>query len=222
MKLIILQFYFIYYAGFLVAQSTNLPIKEWHAVKANPFILYISGDGGLNHFSTGFCNTFNQAGYSITALNSRTYFWDKKTPVTAAAELAEYVQQQLNKHGNAGFILIGYSFGADVLPFIVNQWPASLRKQLQTVILLSPSVSTDFEVHLSDMLGNNKKRSMNVIAAINQLGLQKTVSIFGSEEKTFPVKQIVLKNYVNVYLPGGHHFDENQDELVKTMISYFK
>lgn len=204
------------------AQSGKLPLKEWSSSSHNVFVLYISGDGGLNSFSTELCTSINHAGYAVTALNARSYFWEKQSPEQAAQDITAYLLKQLQKKTFSQLVLVGYSFGADVLPFIVNRIPDQLQSKLRAVILLSPSTSTDFEVHLSDMLGQKKKRSMNVAAEINQMNTQKIISIFGTEENDFPIKAITLKNYNNEYLPGGHHFDGNPDEVVKTMLKYFR
>lgn len=203
-------------------QTGNLPLKEWNAITSYPFVLYISGDGGLNSFSTDLCTTINKAGYSITALNAKSYFWDKKTPEQAASDIAGYLNKQFKRRPDQQLVLAGYSFGADVMPFIVNRLPDSVQKRLVSVVLLSPSTSTDFEVHWTDIFGGNKKRSMDVVAAINNMYPVKTTTIFGDDEDDFPVKDIKLKNYTNKVLPGGHHFDGNTGEVAKTMLSYFK
>jgi type IV secretory pathway VirJ component len=202
--------------------QNNLPLKEWHVAVQTPFILYISGDGGLNNFSTDLCGTINRAGYSISAVNAKSYFWDKKTPERTATDISLYLQRILQGRTNQQLILVGYSFGADVMPFIVNRLPDSLRKKLVAVILLAPSTSTDFEIHWSDIFGGNSKRSMDVIAEINKMNVPKIVTLFGSDETSFPVKKIMLKNYSNEYLPGGHHFDGDTEEVGRTMMKYFK
>ena len=204
------------------AQATNLPVKEWNSAMQNPFVLYISGDGGFNNFSTGLCNAINKAGYSITAISAKSYFWDKKKPEQAATDITAYLQKQFQNSKNQQLVLAGYSFGADVMPFIVTKLPDSIKRKLISVVLLSPSTSTDFEVHWSDIFGDNKKRNMDVVAEINKMSIPKTTTIFGNDEGNFPLKNIKLKNYSNENLPGGHHFDGNTDEVAKTMIKYFK
>lgn len=204
------------------AQSSDFSIKEWKSVSQTPLVFLISGDGGFNSFTTNLCTAINNAGYSITALSGKSYFWDKKTPQQTTTDIENYIKSQLQTRKNKEFILIGYSFGADVAPFVVNLLADSNKKQLQSLILLSPSTSTDFEVHLSDMFGKPKKRSMDVVAEINKLGAQKTTLIFGDDEDDFPKKEIVLKNVVITSLAGGHHYDGNTTEVAKTMMMYFK
>lgn len=201
-------------------QKNNLPVKEWSSTSQTPFILYMSGDGGLNNFSTELCTAINKAGYCITAVSSKSYFWDKKTPEQTTLDIVDYLQKQLKNRKNQDLILVGYSFGADILPFIVNRLPDSFKKNLMAVFLLSPSTSTDFEIHWLDMLGGSNRRDMDVVEEINKMGQQKTISIFGSEEKGFPVNEVRLKNFSNHIIPGGHHFEGNIDTLVKLLQKY--
>jgi type IV secretory pathway VirJ component len=222
MKRIVLVIISILSAGNVFSQETNLPVIEWNGTSQNPFILYISGDGGFNRFSLDLCITLNKAGYSITAINAKTYFWNQKTPEQTAGDISGYLQKKFRDRKNQQLVLVGYSFGSDVIPFVVNRFPGPEKNKLLSVILLSPSASTDFEVHWLDMFGAGKKRSMDVVAEINKMGDQKTVTIFGSDETDFPVKKIKLKNHRNEVLPGGHHFAGDTDEVARTMIKYFK
>jgi len=197
------------------SQASNLPVKEYAYGSSTPYIFYISGDGGFNAFSTDLCIGIQHAGYSITLLNAKSYFWNKKTPEQAATDIGSYIEKQLKNRKNQGLILAGYSFGAGIIPFIATRLPDSLKRNLKAVFLLSPSASTDFEIHWLDMIGRSKKRDMNVVEEINKMGQQKTVSIFGSEEKDFPLNQIKLKNFSHFIISGGHHFDGHIDILVK-------
>jgi type IV secretory pathway VirJ component len=206
----------------LLLPADTLPVKEWSSSSAAPVVLYITGDGGINSFSTDLCNALQQGGYSVTAVNAKSYFWDKKTPEQTVADIKNYLAPRFSKRINQQLVLVGYSFGADVMPFIVNKLPDELKSRLMSVVLLSPSTSTDFEIHLWDMFGGSKKRSMDVVAEINRMGTIKTTTIFGADEDDFPVKNITLKNYSNLYLPGGHHFGGNSVELAKIMIGRFK
>ncbi|MBA4166034.1 MAG: virulence factor family protein [Chitinophagaceae bacterium] len=204
------------------AQKSVLPVKEWSASVESPFVLYISGDGGFNSFSTTLCNAFSKGGYGVTAVNSKTYFWDKKTPEQTSRDISEYLDKQFKGRVNQQLVLVGYSFGADVMPFIVNRLDTLLKPKLVSVVLISPSTSTDFEIHWSDMFGGNAKRSMDVLAEINKMDAPKVATFFGAEEGNFPVKDIQLKNYDNQTLPGGHRFDGHTDELAIALMKEFK
>lgn len=220
MTKIISAFMFLLFSGSTFSQNGNLPVKEWGNAAESPLIFYISGDGGFNYFSSGLCNSINRAGYSVTALNARNYFWEKKEPETAAIDIAAYLEKKFLNRKNQQLVLAGYSFGADVLPFIVNKLPEIIKMKLKCVLLLTPSTTTDLEIHWSDLFGSNNKRSKDVVAEINRMGIIKTAIISGSSENDFPLKSIKLVNYQNEKLPGGHHYEGDIDKTAKTIIKY--
>ena len=220
MKKILFAFIFPLFVIVIFAQKSKLPLKEWNTTVDKPLVFYISGDGGYTSFSENVCTAINKAGYRVTSLNSKSYFDDQKTPQQTTDDIVNYLNDQFNKRKDQQFILIGYSFGADITPFVVNLFPDSIKKKLISVILLSPSTSTDFETHVWDKLGLKKKRSMDVVAEVNKLGTMKTAIILGNDDD-FPINSIKLKNYVHELLPGGHHYEGNTDEVAKTIMKYF-
>lgn len=202
-------------------RTNNLPLKEWDSNTDKPLVFYISGDGGMSSFSEGLCAAINKEGYKLTALDSKSYFYEKKTPQQTTNDIVAYLNKEFSKRKNQQFVLAGYSFGAEIVPFVVHILPDSVKKKLISVVLLSPSTSTDFETHIWDMFGWKKKRGMDVIAEINKMGAQKTILILGNDENDFPVNDIKLKNYEHVQLPGGHHYEGNSSEVAKAMIKNF-
>ncbi len=221
MKKIFFTFLFPLFSIVTLAQKSKLPLKEWDAAVDKPLVFYISGDGGYTSFSEDVCTAINKAGYKVTSLNSKSYFDDKKTPQQTTDDIVSYLNDQFSKRKDQQFILIGYSFGADVTPFIVDLFPDPIKKKLISVVLLSPSTSTDFETHVWDKLGGKKKRSMDVVAEVNKLGAMKTAIILGNDDADFPINSIKLKNYGHELLPGGHHYEGNTDEVAKAMMKYF-
>ena len=203
------------------AQTTDLPVKEWGSNSQNPFVLFITGDGGFNRFSLDLCNSVHLSGYSVTAVDSKSYFWKKKTPEQSALDITMYLNKEFNGRQNQDLVLIGYSFGADVLPFIIQKLSPFYRSKILSTILISPSASTDFEIHLTDIFGHNTKRKMDVIEEINKLTDEKIVTVFGADEGNFPVSKITVKKYTNIVLPGGHHFNGETEMLAHTLLKYF-
>jgi type IV secretory pathway VirJ component len=204
------------------AQSSVLPITLWTSDKREKFVFYISGDGGMNKYSAAFCQAIAENGYTVAALDAKTYFWERKTPEQTAKEISAYLSPRLQSDPTMELLVVGYSFGANVAPFIINLLPGSLKDKLHTVILISPSLSTDFEIHLLEMLGVNNKRSLNVVPEINKMQNFKVVTIFGSKEGEFPLREVQLKSFHNEVLPGGHHFDGNPNNLATAVLRYLK
>lgn len=215
--LIILFIPFLYNTAFAGA---NFPVKEWSASSHDkPIIFYLSGDGGFNKFSNALCESFNKKGYDVISLNSKSYFWDKKTPEQTTVDVNNYLDKKLAGRGNQQIVMIGYSFGADVLPFILNRLPKDIHDKVIVSFLMAPSGSTDFEIHWADIFGGNSKRDMDVITELNKLFNDKIVIISSSDDEHLTLNKISLKRYTHEVLPGGHHFDGDIDEITKVIIN---
>ncbi|MGJ1385226.1 AcvB/VirJ family lysyl-phosphatidylglycerol hydrolase [Sphingobacterium spiritivorum] len=202
------------------AQQNTVPMKEWQGNTKVPFILFFSGDGGLNTFSSNLCSTLANKGYGISAVDSKKYFWNKKSPQQLANDMAVYLHKILDKRPNTQFVIAGFSFGADAVPFLVNRLPADLKNKLYRAIMIEPSTSTDLEIHLADMVGRSRvKRSLDVIAEINKIENTQTLLLMGNDTRDFPSSQLITKHLRIQVLKGDHHFDGHEDEVANAVIS---
>lgn len=189
----------------------NLPVvvKPPTAGTTEPLILYITGDGGMKKFSANVIESFRQQNYPVVALNALKYFWNKKTPQQAAKDVASLISYYQGQWGtNHGVVLIGYSLGADVLPFIYTSLPAETAEKVKHLVFLSPSLNTDLEVHVSDMLGKSSSKGMSVPSEINKIKDKPLLLVFGAEEKDFNLSALNVR-YQQLILPGGHAYDED-------------
>ncbi|MEO8768580.1 MAG: AcvB/VirJ family lysyl-phosphatidylglycerol hydrolase [Ferruginibacter sp.] len=220
LSLKLLYILFLSCCSFISKAQTDFEIKEWTATTTDkPMLFYISGDGGFNSFSSDLCSSIHKQGYNVIALNAKKYFWDKKTPEQTATDIENYLIKKIAVQKNKHVSIIGYSFGADVLPFLLTRFSASLNQNVTSAIIMAPSGSTDFEIHWADMFGNSKKREMDVVSEMNKIKSTKLIHISGDED-LLDESKIILKNYIHEILPGGHHFDGNIDELTKTILKY--
>ena len=118
-------------------------------------------------------------------------------------------------------VLIGYSFGADVSPFMLTHFSAALNNKINHLILLSPSAKTDFEIHVLQMLGWGKDEVKVFPAEINKISKPVTI-IVGDDENEFPFDQLTIKNKRIIKMPGGHHYDGDVDALRKQVVQQIK
>src|SRR5258706_11199441 len=134
---------------FSFAQTTSLPVSLYSSSDTTkPLIFYISGDGGFNKFSTSFMQTLNRQGYAVIGLNAKAYFWNHKKPQDAANAIEGAINEANKQWKKKNIVLLGYSFGADVAPFMLTHFSTSLAGKVNHLILLSPSSKTDFEIHV--------------------------------------------------------------------------
>jgi type IV secretory pathway VirJ component len=204
------------------AQDSALPIKTLATNDtAKPLVFYITGDGGWTGFSDSFLQSINKAGYPVLALNARKYFWKKKTPAAMANELNQLINKYLKQWKRDSLVLIGYSFGADVTPFLYNYAGTPFTKTVKQIVLMLPYTSTDFEVHLTEMIGIATHDAYSVTNEVNKI-TKPILFILGTEKDQFPVQTLTSKNHVVVTEGGGHHFDDKANKVAAHVLSYIK
>jgi type IV secretory pathway VirJ component len=224
MKKIINTLFILFFSTYniLSAQKTLLPLSLYASSDTTKaLVFYISGDGGFNKFSSSFMQSLNKAGYAIIGLNAKSYFWSRKKPQEAAAAIEEAINESNREWGRKNIVLIGYSFGADVSPFMLTHFSAALSNKVNHLILLSPSTKTDFEIHVLQMFGLGKDEGQSVPGEINKISKQVTI-IVGDDENEFPFDQLTIKNKQVIKMKGGHHYDGDVDALSKQVIQQIK
>ena len=196
---------------------TAFPAKISDTSKA--VIIYVSGDGGLNSFSKEFADEVSSKGYPFILFNSLKYFWNKKTPEQAAADIQKVINYYKSSLKKNRVILMGYSLGADVLPFIYNRQLKQVQALIKKVVLISPSNTTDFEVHITNFFGRSQNAMLNVSDEINKIN-DKPLLIIQAEKETDKIETPKLKNrnLKLIVLKGGHHYENNSPELVSTIL----
>ena len=90
----------------------------------------------------------------IVGWDSLKYFWSPRTPQGAARDLDRVVRHYSQAWGKTHVLLIGYSQGADIMPFMVNRLPAQTHAMVGFTTLLGISDSALFEFHVGNWLGN--------------------------------------------------------------------
>lgn len=186
---------------------------------SNALAIVLSGDGGWAEFEDEISMQFAAAGLNTIGFNSRDYFWEQKTPRQTADDMALLIRKYARKYKPKKILLCGYSFGADVVPFIYNRLHQHLKNRITALALLSPFATTAFKVHTSDLLNiakDNKK--FNVKAEVDKVKIP-IFCFYGQQEDPKPLEGIVKANFFLNTLPGGHSYNNIG---YKDMISILK
>ncbi|MCB0850557.1 MAG: virulence factor, partial [Bacteroidetes bacterium] len=146
--------------------------------------------------------------------DAQKYFWNSKTPARAAADIGGVIERYMQLWKVNKFIIAGYSFGADVLPFIISDLPAELSQKIEHSYMISPSENADFEIHISDMLNfGSSSDTYDVIAQLKKMANLKPVCIFGDEEEESTKLNFIRAGAEIVVLPGSHHYNNDFEKL---------
>jgi type IV secretory pathway VirJ component len=198
--------------------SSGLPIiiTKSKTDTGDKFVLLISGDGGWNDFSQALADSYAARGIPAIGLNSLKYFWKKKTPQQAANDVASVLNQYINEWKKKNIIICGFSFGADVAPFIYRRLPEKLRNRVELVQLVSPASFTDFEIHVSDLISlKNPVRSMDIASEVKMIDVP-VICYYGNLEEVKPLSGLKKANFKTIILPGDHHYKYSFSEIAKT------
>lgn len=196
----------------LVITNSKTPDKE------APVALLISGDGGWYGFEQQIADNLAKHGIPTIGLDSKKYFWNRKTPEETASDIAKALNFYGIQWGRTKYVLVGYSLGAEIVPFILNRLPDDVKSRVQSAALLSPATTTDFEIHISNMLGmGNKQNTYNVTEEIFKMQATPTLIIYGDGEKTQIPELISGTSVIVRKIPGDHHYKFDLPLIMQTM-----
>lgn len=202
---------------------SDLPLVELPAAdKSDTLAVVVSGDGGWASLDKQIGETLRNDGISVVGLDSLHYFWDKKTPDIASKDLARILLYYSQAWGASKFILVGYSRGADTLPFMISRLPEELKSKVITVALLGMEADVDFEFHVSDWLSSGGKGEHKTIPEVQKLAGMNVLCIYGSDEDHSACTQLSKSAATVVEMPGGHHFGGDYEKLAAIILEHYR
>lgn len=175
-----------------------------------PLAFFISGDGGWTNFDHSLAESLAKNGMPVVGLDAQQYFWNPKSPEESAATIEKTIQHYLQQWNKNEFILVGYSFGANIIPFIADKFSDEVKNHLSGLYCLSPNEKADFEIHIIDMLGMGaNKEKYNVPLQIKKVHHFNITCIFGEQEdKTLPPRFKEAGAQI-ITIPGNHHYNND-------------
>ena len=205
--------------------ESNLPLIVLPAARndAMPLVLFISGDGGWTSFDEGVAGKLVKNGMPVVGLDAQKYFWQARTPDETSAEINNVLRHYMNTWNKKSFVLCGYSFGADIIPYILTRLPADLKPFLKSAVMMSPDPAADFEIHVSDMLSfGSSSDKYNIPAELKKSVDKNVVCIFGKEEDSESHKLFKAAGAVIRLIPGTHHYADNYNAVSNEIILSFR
>jgi type IV secretory pathway VirJ component len=180
-------------------------------------IVLLSGDGGWLGFNDTLAVQFAKRGYHVIGFNSRTYFWHQKDPDQTANDFIKLIRKHSAEWKTKRIVLSGYSFGADVVPFIYNRLPDDLKAKVSKLQLLSPYLSTDFKVRFSDLFTTgDDNRAYKVKDEVEKITIP-VYCFYGETETPKPLANLMMQNFFVKFLPGDHHYQNSYIQIVSSL-----
>jgi type IV secretory pathway VirJ component len=208
------------------AEAAPAPVADLPLVEVLPdrwqkeyMAVVVSGDGGWAAIDRSIGNALAASGVGVVGFNSLKYFWKKRTPAEAGRDLQRLLDHYLPAWKKKQAVLVGYSLGADVLPFMVNGLSPAARSAVRLVALLGPSREVDFEFHLSDWLGSfSHGSSRPVRPEVEKLRGLPILCFYGEDESDSLCHDLDPGLARCIPLRGGHHFGGDYQSIAAAIL----
>lgn len=229
-------------AGVLVACSALLPTTRLRAqsapvdVKGLPLsytlpkgepshftAVLMTGDGGFASLVSKLADGLSDAGVGVVLFNSREWLSPAKTPAQSAAAVVRAIRAGMAKFGADSIIIVGYSRGADMAPFVGNRLPADLRAVLGGIAMFGLATTASFEFHLVDLVKDTQRDSdILILPELKKLQGVPMVCVYGSDEKSSGCRGVPEALMHGEMRGGGHHFDGADKSLADVVLKLVK
>ncbi len=202
----------------------ELPVPPGQA-RGDLLAVILSGDGGWADLDRELGETLQAQGIPVLGFNTLKYLWKKRSPDEAGHALERMLGHYLKVWGRGRVLLIGYSYGADILPFMANRLPPALHAKLALSVLLSPSRTVEFEFHPWDWISDDDdSRDPDALPVAPELAAWKAgplLCVYGEDEADDSLCPTVvgLAGVRVVREPGGHHFDGDYAKLAARILA---
>ncbi len=204
-------------------QDLPLEIVPAKGLETDLLAVLVSGDGGWAGLDRDVAGALSDHGIPVVGLNSLQYFWKRRTPDGAAADLERILRHYLVAWDKKEVILVGYSRGADVLPFMTNRLPLDLRDKTRLLAMLGPSHEVGFEFHLAEWLGDfSGGDSLPVLPEVEKLRGMRILCLEGNKEEDSLCPSLPQGLAKVSTVGGGHHFGGDYEALAEIILKEVK
>lgn len=175
--------------------------------------LYLSGDMGLrfgpNPTTT---RTLAANGVTVVALKSPTLFRFHRTRGEVDRIVADAVRTALARSRASRIVVIGQSYGADILETGLAALPPTLRSRIAGAVLVVPGESVFFRADPSG-LGYRGMPDHIGAASLDRLDWLPVTCIYGRDEQDSACPDVHLPHATIIAMPGGHFLDNDRKGL---------
>lgn len=195
----------------------GLPLTILETTPASDTMAVIySGDGGWRDIDSEVASNLQASGIPVVGVDSLRYFWSERTPEETSNDLATIMRTYQKRWKVRHVLLVGYSFGADILPAAYNGLSDKMKARIPQVSLLALSHQVDYEISVSGWLGaSGGKGAGDPLDDIKRIDPSKIQCFYGADEEDDACRDLKGTQVETVEIDGGHHFDGDYPALAK-------
>lgn len=177
-------------------------------------VLSLSGDMGLRYGMGGvIARALSADGVEVLGVNSPVLFRKRRTAAQVDAVIADLIRRAEAERGERKLVLLGQSYGSDMLQTGLAHLPAELRTAISAVVLVVPGETAFFRSDPSGLAYMGKPDSIAITTA-RQINWVPMTCIYGVREPDSLCPLLKQPNVRIVALPGGHYLSHDDATLV--------
>lgn len=209
--LVIILIFFAWLQGASNRGEVRYFLARTHGRPAIVAVLF-SGDMGLQvGMGPQIAQALSEHGIPVAGLSSFTLFAEPRSRAEVARLIATAIQHALDRTGAKQAVVIGQSFGADIVRVGIADLQPDLRHRVRAVVLIVPGRSAYFR---ADPTGLAYLRKPDVGPSDAQsITWTPLICISGASERDSLCPTLQMLNVRSLVLPGGH-FLQNDHRLV--------
>lgn len=210
-------------SGTVAAADTlsDLPLTEIppQGAEDGRIAVILTGDGGWAGLDKGVAAVLAQHGVRVVGMSTLEFFWHKRTPQDAAQAVARIIEHYGAQYPHARFVLIGYSFGAGLVPVVANRLPETARARVAGGVMISPDAEAVFEIKVGDWFGDVHQADALPVDPEVAASKVPLVCVSGQTEQDAYCPGPAARKQVRwVQLPGGHHYEGDYAKLGQAIL----
>lgn len=198
---------------------SDLPIAELPVTPTEDTLAIVySGDGGWRDIDKSIATVLQSKGIPTVGIDSLRYFWSAKTPQAIATDLENLIATYKDRWHVKHVLLVGYSFGADVLPSVYNVLDKATAADIAQISLLGFSTGASYEISVEGWLGSSSGDEVPTLPELHKINPAMIQCFYGEDEDDTACPQLVGSPIQTIKTTGGHHFDGDYNGLTQKII----
>lgn len=206
--------------GVETGRMRTLPLRPLPAdpdSAGRAFAVVLTGDGPSGGVGKLVARDLAKAGVPSVIWHSLRYYWRPRTPEEAARDLDAVIRHYSVEWGRERVVLVGYSMGADVLPFLVNRLPDDTRRRIGGVALVALAHDAVFEFRVEQWWGTSSAPRRATRPEVERLGDLPVLCVWARGDDKAACPQFGTAPVRIVELTGGHHFSGDHARLLRVV-----
>src|SRR5262245_46100305 len=188
------------------AQGMRLPVVRMapRAPATGTVVILLTGDGGWSRVDRTIAARLVADGDAVVGLNSLRYFLHHRSRARVAGDLTELARADCTEYRCQRIVLMGYSMGADVLPFVVKRLGPDVRTKVAQLDLISLGHRAVFRflpLQWAGILIGHKSDTVPRLASLTDIDV---VCVYGTKDRDGACRDLVRARARLVSVTAGH------------------